>query len=157
MPGTRGESVFLQTWYPLPDKVDVDSEMWRTVIDVREMVSRELEQLRVAGGIGSSLDAEVDLYCAPGIKAVLDKLGDELRFVFITSYARVHPLEPRGDEAATTEMEGLYVAVAPSAHNKCVRCWHHREDVGSDTGHPQICGRCIENVTVDGGESREFA
>ena len=157
MPGTRGESVFLQTWYPLPDKVDVDSEMWRTVIEVREMVSRELEQLRVAGGIGSSLDAEVDLYCAPGIKAVLDKLGDELRFVFITSYARVHPLEPRGDEAATTEMEGLYVAVAPSAHNKCVRCWHHREDVGSDTGHPQICGRCIENVTVDGGESREFA
>jgi isoleucyl-tRNA synthetase len=157
MPGKRGESVFLETWYALPEQADVDAAMWSTVIEVREMVSRELEQLRVAGGIGSSLDAEVDLYCAPEIKAVLDKLGDELRFVFITSYARVHALEPRGDEAASTGMEGLYVAVAPSAHEKCIRCWHHREDVGSHKEHPQICGRCIENITVDAGESREFA
>jgi len=157
MPGKRGESVFLETWYALPEQADVDAAMWSTVIEVREMVSRELEQLRVAGGIGSSLDAEVDLYCAPEIKAVLDKLGDELRFVFITSYARVHALEPRGDEAASTGMEGLYVAVAPSAHEKCIRCWHHREDVGSHKEHPQICGRCIENITVDTGESREFA
>jgi isoleucyl-tRNA synthetase len=124
---------------------------------VREMVSRELEQLRIAGGIGSSLDAEVDLYCAPEIKAALDRLGNELRFVFITSSARVHALEPRGDEAAVTEMEGLYIAVAPSAHEKCIRCWHHREDVGSDKKHPGICGRCVENVITEGGESREFA
>ncbi len=157
MPGERVESVFIETWYQLPEQVEVDREHWDKMIAVREMVSRELEQLRVAGGIGSSLDAEVDLYCAPEIKTALDALGDELRFVFITSYARVHDLEGRGDEAAATEMEGLYVAVAASAHDKCIRCWHHREDVGSNAEHPQICGRCVENVTVDSGESREFA
>jgi isoleucyl-tRNA synthetase len=157
MPGKRGESVFLDTWYELPVEVEFDNDLWNTVIEVRELVSRELEQLRVAGGIGSSLDAEVDLYCSPEIKTALDALGDELRFVFITSYARVHALEPRGDEAAATEMEGLYVAVAPSADEKCVRCWHHREDVGSNAEHPQICGRCVENISAAGGESRRFA
>jgi isoleucyl-tRNA synthetase len=157
MPGERGDSIFLETWYALPEQVECDSALWDTVIAVREMVSRELEQLRIAGGIGSSLDAEVDLYCAPEIKAALDRLGNELRFVFITSSARVHALEPRGDEAAVTEMEGLYIAVAPSAHEKCIRCWHHREDVGSDKKHPGICGRCVENVITEGGESREFA
>ena len=136
--------------------MEIDKASWETVIEVREMVSRELEQLRVAGGIGSSLDAEVDLYCAPEIRAVLDKLGDELRFVFITSYARVHPLEPRGDEAAGTEMEGLHVAVAPSAHEKCIRCWHHREDVGSHSEHPELCGRCVSNV-AGSGEPRLYA
>jgi isoleucyl-tRNA synthetase len=163
MPGERGESVLLETWYELPPSHGEDIErgmghqFWDTIIQVREQVSRELERLRVAGGIGSSLDAEVDLYCTPELKEVLDRLGDELRFVFITSYARVHGLEGRGDEAAPCELDGLFIAVAPSAHEKCIRCWHHREDVGSDPAHPQICGRCASNVATDAGETREFA
>ncbi|MEJ2107355.1 MAG: class I tRNA ligase family protein, partial [Acidiferrobacteraceae bacterium] len=163
MPGERGESVLLETWYELPPSHGEDIErgmghqFWDTIIQVREQVSRELERLRVAGGIGSSLDAEVDLYCTPELKEVLDRLGDELRFVFITSYARVHGLEGRGDEAAPCELDGLFIAVAPSAHEKCIRCWHHREDVGRDPAHPQICGRCASNVATDAGETREFA
>ena len=163
MPGARADSVMLESWYELPAPVGKDAEQgmgrefWDTVIQVREQVSRELERLRVAGGIGSSLDAEVDLYCSPELKEVLDRLSDELRFIFITSYARVHGLEGRGDEAASCEIDGLYIAVAPSAHEKCIRCWHHREDVGSNPAHPQICGRCASNVDSDTGEPREFA
>ena len=158
LPGTRGESVFLERWYPFPalEEAAMDLDYWDTVIAAREAVSKELERLRVAGGIGSGLDAEVDLYCAPELKAQLERLGDELRFVFITSYARVHGLDRRPEEAAAAGRDDLYVAVAPSPHGKCVRCWHHREDVGRHPEHPQLCGRCIENV--DGaGETRLYA
>jgi isoleucyl-tRNA synthetase len=157
MPGKRGESVFLEQWYELPTAVESDKDMWRDIIAVRDAVNRELEQLRVAGGIGGPLDAEVDLYCSPELKTTLEKLGDELRFVLITSYVRLHDLDARGDEAAETGIDGLFVAVAPSAHGKCIRCWHHREDVGANKEHEQICGRCVVNVTSEQGESREFA
>jgi isoleucyl-tRNA synthetase len=157
MSGQRRESVFLETWYSLPDMPDVDLAYWGKVMEVREAVSGELEHLRVAGGIGSSLDAVVDCYCNPELKALLDKLGDELRFVFITSEARVHTLEPRGDEAAATGLDGLFVAVAPSADGKCIRCWHHRKDVGRNSAHPELCGRCVTNVTSAAGETREIA
>ena len=158
MPGARGESVFLEKWHTPPALLDgaIDSDFWSDVIIVRQAVSKELEKLRVAGGIGSGLDAEVDLYCDSSRLARLRRLGDELRFVFITSYARVHSLEDRSPDAAETEVKGLYVQVAPSAHAKCIRCWHHREDVGMHKEHPQICGRCIQNVTGP-GEARGYA
>ncbi|MEE8482192.1 MAG: class I tRNA ligase family protein, partial [Acidiferrobacterales bacterium] len=160
MPGTRGESVFLEQWYTLPMATETDTIMWRDVIAVRNAANRELEQLRVAGGIGGPLDAEVDLYCSPELKAALGKLGGELRFVLITSEVRLHDLDERGEEAAETEIEGLFVAVAPSAHDKCIRCWHHREDVGANKEHEHLCGRCVQNVnseTDSDGEKREFA
>jgi len=158
MPGKRGESVFLETWHdlPAPPEAAVDSDFWSDVIVVRQAVSRELEKLRVAGGIGSGLDAEVDLYCDSERQERLRRLGGELRFVFITSYVRVHPLEERAPDAVESEVKGLYVQVAPSAYPKCIRCWHHREDVGSNPEHPQICGRCVQNVTGP-GEARGFA
>lgn len=158
MPGKRGESVFLETWYtppPFPDGA-VDSAFWNDVIAVRQAVSRELEKLRVAGGIGSGLDAEVDIYCDSGRRDRLRRLGDELRFVFITSYVRVHPLEEKSPDAMETEVKDLYVQVAPSAYPKCIRCWQHREDVGTNKEHPQICGRCVQNVTGP-GEARSYA
>lgn len=160
MPGKRGESVFLEQWYELPVTNDLDKQMWSDIIVVRDAVNRELEQLRVAGGIGGPLDAEVDLYCSPELKFNLEKLGDELRFVLITSDVRLHDLETRTDAAAETEIEGLFVAVAPSANDKCIRCWHHREDVGVNKEHELLCGRCVQNVegaTGEIGESREFA
>jgi len=160
IPGKRSESVFLEQWYELPAAIELDKEMWTDIIAVRDAVNRELEQLRIAGGIGGPLDAEVDLYCAPKLKTTLEKLGDELRFVLITSYVRLHNVEVRGDEAAQTGLEGLFVAVAPSSYDKCVRCWHHREDVGANKEHRLLCGRCVRNVmhgTDETGESREFA
>jgi len=160
MPGKREPSVFLASWYADWPALDRHDEMgldyWEQVIAVRQAVAKELEKLRVAGGIGSSLDAEVDLYCGAGLAAQLAKLKDELRFVFIASYARVHPLAERPPEAVATEIENLYVQVAPSGHVKCIRCWHHREDVGRATAHPLICTRCVENA-AGAGETRSYA
>src|SRR5690606_1983220 len=108
-----------------------------------------------AGLLGGSLEAEVTLYADETLQGQLARLGDELRFVLITSYADVQPLGAAAD-AADTDLPGLRVAVRKSAHGKCVRCWHHRADVGSHALHPELCGRCVDNV--DGaGETRAFA
>ncbi len=165
--GERGASVFLESWYDLPEtgldaatgEPAMDMAFWREVMEVREAVAKELERLRVAGGIGSSLDAEVDLYCGRELHDRLVRLEDELRFVLITSYARVHPVtEPPSDGMHATLDNGdeMWVVVSPCDHAKCVRCWHHREDVGSDPAHPELCGRCVENVSGD-GEPRRYA
>jgi isoleucyl-tRNA synthetase len=167
IPGSRGESVFLTTWYPIPGAVYSAEEQakgmglafWQQVIEVRQAVNRELERLRVAGGIGASLDAEVDLYCGTEIHDQLAKLGDELRFALITSYARLHRVTTPPAEAVHATLESgdeVWVAVAASAHAKCSRCWHHRDDVGRSGDHPELCGRCVENV-AGVGEARRFA
>ena len=160
IPGKHEGSVFLETWYEplnnLSDIADFDQEYWDKVIAVREAIGKEMESLRVEGSIGSSLDAEVDLYCSDELYADLNKLGDELRFVLITSYARIHPLSEAPDNVVTTELESIKLFAAASEHAKCVRCWHHREDVGSYNDHPELCSRCVENVDGD-GEPRSFA
>jgi isoleucyl-tRNA synthetase len=166
LPGEREESVFLETWYKLPDMFVVDepagqrfgADYWRDVLSVRERVSKELERVRVAGEIGSSLDAEVDLYCDPVWLEKLSRLEDELRFVLITSYARLHPLANQPADAQSVEIGArrLGIRVVPSKHSKCVRCWHHREDVGANSEYPDLCGRCVSNVAGT-GEQRVYA
>jgi len=164
LPGDRGESVFLEQWFELPameatSVQDMNSDFWSLVIETRDTVSKELERLRVAGGIGSSLDAEVNLYCGQELFEQLGKLGNELRFVFITSEAKVYRDTEKPDDAmhfTLTTNDDVWVAVSPTAHAKCVRCWHHREDVGTHAEHPELCGRCVDNVEGT-GESREFA
>ena len=162
IPGERGASIFLESWYELPEMPGRDGmgrDYWAQVLDVRDVVSKELEKARVAGLIRSALDAEVGLYCGREILDKLNRLEDELRFVLITSYARTYlagepPVEaehytlPSGDE--------VWVSVSESSHAKCTRCWHHREDVGSNTEHPELCGRCVENVGGE-GEQRRYA
>jgi isoleucyl-tRNA synthetase len=160
MPGERAESVFLEGWYAgLFGLESADAHgrtFWDRVLAARTAVAKQLENARKAGAIGSSLDAEVELYCESGLYETLAKLEDELRFVLITSYARLHPLADKPSQAVDTELAGLAVRVTPSGHAKCVRCWHHREDVGAHREHPQLCGRCVENV--DGaGEVRRYA
>ena len=155
LPGQRSASVFLEDWYDGFPVVAV-KEHWPRIIKVREEVSRELEQLRVAGDIGSSLDAEVQLYCNGEIKASLDYLEDELRFVFITSHAGVHVDVDRPEDAGQSELDGLWIKVTASTRAKCVRCWHRREDVGGSATHPALCGRCVLNVEGD-GEARRFS
>jgi isoleucyl-tRNA synthetase len=163
LPGAgRDSSVFLATWYeglfPFEDG-ETDVGFWERVVAVRDTVGKALEPLRVAGAIGSSLDAEVDLYCEPGLRRELARLGDELRFVLITSYARLYPVDEKPETALTHTLPGvgeLWVSAYRSPHPKCVRCWHHREDVGSHAEHPELCGRCVENVAGE-GERRRFA
>ncbi|MFO1351509.1 MAG: isoleucine--tRNA ligase [Gammaproteobacteria bacterium] len=163
MPGSRDASIFLETWYEglfgVEDSNAFNAAYWERVLAVRETVSKGLEKLRVAGGIGSSLDAEVDLYCDGALYEDLTRLEDELRFVLITSYARVHPLKqaPEYAHAITAAGADLKIALVPSTYAKCVRCWHHREDVGSDPEHPQICARCVVNITNPDGEPRAYA
>jgi isoleucyl-tRNA synthetase len=160
MPGERAESVFFSTWVELPGgEVAATTVDWPPVLEARAAVLRELERLRVAGEIGGPLDASVDLYAAPAVRAALAPLGEELRFVLITSEARVHPAESRPEEAVpagTAADTGLWVRVRPAAAAKCARCWHKREDVGSVAAHPELCVRCT--VNLDGaGETRRFA
>ncbi|HEY1992553.1 MAG TPA: class I tRNA ligase family protein, partial [Gammaproteobacteria bacterium] len=156
LPGQREESVFLTTWYPMPEGGKADMRLWQQVLSVREAVRKELEKLRVEGKIGSSLDAEVDLYCEPELQRALGGLGDELRFALITSHARVHGDEHRPKDAVSDpEVPGLWVKVQASPHEKCVRCWHHRQDTNQDAKHPGLCGRCVVNV-AGSGETRKF-
>lgn len=159
LPGERGESVFLETWYEdlfeLGEEGIFSAQDWDRIIAVRGAVSRQLEAMRKDGEIGSSLDAEVQLYCDDEIAAVLSKLGDELRFILITSSASVQSMAEKPESGTDTEVAGLVLAAQPSQHAKCDRCWHHREDVGSHAEHPELCSRCVDNV--DGsGEQRLY-
>ncbi len=158
---SRGKgTVFTKTWYDGLFVLDVgkhfDRNFWARIISVRTEVGKQLELARKEGAVGSSLDAEVDLYCDNELYKILAVLEDELHFVLISSYARLHPLAERPTDAVDTKVEGLFVLVTPSSHNKCGRCWHHQEDVGANADHPELCSRCVENIgTV--GEQRRFA
>ncbi len=159
MPGERGASVFMETWYqglfPLTSG-PLDAEAWRQVIDVKTAVAKQLELMRKEGVIGSSLDAEVALYCEADLLAVLGQLGNELRFALITSEASVSALAHAPPQAVDSEIRGLRIAAWASEYAKCARCWHHRDDVGTHPDHPALCGRCVDNVLGE-GETRRFA
>ena len=163
LPGARAESVFLATWYELPVAESSASAAtaidWPLLLSLRASVVHELEALRVAGRIGAPLQAEVDIYCSDALYPRLNALGDELRFLLITSAARVQRVAT-APEGATPAGEmagaGVWLRVQPSEHKKCVRCWHHCADVGSHSEHPEICGRCISNL-AEPGATRRFA
>ncbi len=160
LPGERSESVFLETWYQGLFKLDENSamnqEFWHKVMLVRTAVSKELEKSRGKGDIGSSLNAELELYCNPDYVELLNQLSGELHFIFITSNAAVMAEQFCPEDAIQTEVEGIKLKVIVSTHQKCVRCWHQRYDVGEHAEHPELCGRCIENVTGN-GEHRHYA
>ena len=141
------ESVFFHTWNGVlpPQEGEAGlSAKWRRLREIRAVVQRELEELRKAGSIGSSLAAEVSLAAPEGDRLLLESLGEDLRFVLITSTAAVEP------------GESLAVRVTPSEAAKCDRCWHYREDVGAHPRHPTLCGRCIATLEGD-GEARRHA
>jgi isoleucyl-tRNA synthetase len=159
IPGDRSESVFFEDWYELKiNETDsnVRQSKWNAIVPIRDEVNKQLETLRVDKVIGGALDAEVDLYCDENVRKQLEALGDELRFVLITSYARLHFIDDKTNGAIKSEVEGLFIQVSASKHDKCVRCWHHREEVGNDETHPELCIRCIENVDGE-GEIRQYA
>lgn len=133
-------------------------EYWQKVIAIKTAVNKQLESLRAEGKIGSSLQAEVELFANDDYYTILTSLSDELRFILITSSAKILRLSEADNqqEMTDTELEGLKVSIKPSSNNKCIRCWHYCADVGSNLEHPELCGRCVTNIVSD-GEERLYA
>ena len=160
LPGNREASVFLTEWYSdLPGDdgaVAMNDAFWSELLQVRQDVNRALEARRSAGELKGGLDAEVTLHAAPELQARLATLGDELRFVLITSSAFLAPLADAPEQAFRGDVPGLAVQVEVSANEKCERCWHRRSDVGETAAHPTLCSRCVVNV-AGAGETRQYA
>ena len=153
MAGEREASVLYTTTYQplteLPDDLQSDSD-WQTVIAVRDEVAKQIEAIRGEGKIGSALDANVELFADGDIYQKISSLGDELRFVLITSAANIAPLDQASSSAVDTDIAELKIVVSPLSDEKCVRCWHRRPDLGSIAEHPELCVRCVENIDGDG-------
>lgn len=160
LPGEHSDSVFLEQWYeglqPIAEDAIMGRGYWQQLMAVRDAVNKEMEAKRAAGELRGSLDAEVTLFASGELKQQLEALGDELRFVLITSGARVLPSSEAPESSAQTEVEGLKLAIAVSEAEKCERCWHRSADIGEFAAHPTLCGRCVQNVDGD-GEQRSFA
>jgi isoleucyl-tRNA synthetase len=160
IPGERAESVFLSNFSEseaeYPESAELNDAFWQKLMAVKTAVNKELEAKRAEKSVGASLSAEVDLYCDSQTAEILNRLGSELRFVLIVSRVGVSPLEEAPATAIASEADGLKIVVKASDHEKCERCWHHREDVGSDAKHPELCQRCVENIEGE-GEYRSFA
>lgn len=160
MPGKRDEFVFTDVWYTgfddMRQSAAFDNAFWQQVLNVKDQVNRALEQQRKDGNIGASLEASVTLYASQPLADSLKTLENELRFVLITSGAYVEAAQAQPQGALATEIDGLWLKIETASGTKCVRCWHHRQDVGSEPKHPELCSRCVDNV--DGaGETRAYA
>ncbi|MGX5650859.1 isoleucine--tRNA ligase [Hydrogenophaga borbori] len=137
-------SIFFETWADLPPPEEGLLAKWTRLCEIRNLANKEIENLRTQGAVGSSLQALLSITAPADDAALLRSLGDDLRFVTITSAADVVD----GDELA--------VKVTPATAPKCERCWHYREDVGQDPAHPTLCGRCTSNL-FGAGETRTVA
>ncbi|MGX5672045.1 isoleucine--tRNA ligase [Thermomonas sp. XSG] len=152
LPGEHPGNVLFTTWYdglaPLPDDAALSAKDFEGLLELREQVTRALEPMRAAGQIGAALEAEIELRCSVADQNWLAPLADELRFLLISGDVRVVP---------DTEAKGVIgVFAQPTTKPKCVRCWHHREDVGAHAAHPLLCGRCVANVEGPGEERKWF-
>ncbi len=159
LPGEHGATVHTAEWYTglvALDDQTFTREYWKQILAVKTAANKAMEDARKAGDIGGSLQAEVTLYASDELKAQIARLEDELRFVLITSRADVASLADAPETAVETDVTGLKVVVAKTEHEKCERCWHHREDVGSNEKYTDLCGRCVTNVEGE-GEVRHFA
>jgi isoleucyl-tRNA synthetase len=135
----RGQgSIFTQTYWTFSGVgATTDAALlakWQAIREVRDAVNKAIEDVRTGGAVGSSLQAEVTVAAPPETHALLASLGDDLKFVLITS------------KATLAAGDALAVNVTPSKATKCERCWHWRDDVGHDPQHPTICGRCTSNL-----------
>ncbi|MGS0728027.1 class I tRNA ligase family protein, partial [Shewanella sp. 0m-11] len=160
LPGERGEYVFTETWYEGLKSVtlesDLSDEYWDQLLAVRAEVNKVIENARREKQIGGSLEAEVTLFADEALAAILENLGDELRFVLLTSKTEVVALAAAPADAIETELASLKLSLKKSEAEKCERCWHHREDVGTVAEHPTLCTRCVTNIEGE-GEVRQFA
>ena len=149
LPGERTGNVLFATWYdglaPLPADAALNAADFDQLLALREQVAKVLEPMRANGLIGAALEAEIAVSVNAATAAKWQPLADELRFFFISGDVTVS--EVSADE--------VFVLATPTTKAKCVRCWHHRADVGAHAEHPELCGRCVSNI--DGaGETREW-
>jgi isoleucyl-tRNA synthetase len=137
-------SVFFETFLALPSPNEALLAKWSRIRAIRDLANKEIEAVRTDGRLGASLQAALAITAGPDDAALLRSLGEDLRFVTITSSASVQ------------DGDALAIAVTPSSATKCERCWHYRDDVGQHAAHPTVCGRCVSNL--DGaGEVRHIA
>ena len=158
---SKSSSVFLTRWYEQIPELQVQPTMnqnyWAMIRQIRDVVNKEIEIQRNAGQLGSSLEAEVTIYCDGAIFDALRSLGTELCFVLISAEALVLPLAQKPNTAINTNLaEVVWLSITVSNHAKCERCWHRVASVGLDAAHPGLCLRCITNVVGD-GELRQYA
>jgi isoleucyl-tRNA synthetase len=158
MPGERDVSVFTQTWYDalVPNAADVtmNAAFWQEMMLVREAVNKTIETQKASGQVNSAMEADVTLVATGALKEKLQRLGDELRFVLITSNAT---LGEHSINAVETGIAGLSLTAVHSSYQKCSRCWQCRADVGVTVSHPSLCSRCVANVETGEGEERLYA
>ena len=142
---SEATSVFLSTFNENYDEIDsqISKEEWTRIFEIKEQVNQAIETLRNENKLKGSLDAIVKITAMDEDKKTLDKFGDELHFLFITS------------EAETIKGKKLEIEITSSEHEKCIRCWHKDVSVGTSKKHNEICNRCIENIEED-GEKRQF-
>jgi isoleucyl-tRNA synthetase len=140
----HSESIFLETFASVPPADESLLAKWARIREIRDVANKEIEAVRAAGQVGASLQAELALGLPPQDLALLASLGEDLKFVFITSQATI------------AAHDSLVVRVTPSQATKCERCWHYRDDIGQDAAHPTLCTRCTSNL-FGAGETRLFA
>ena len=150
LPGERVANVLFATWYeglsPLPADGPLSAEDFDKLLALREQMAKVLEPMRANGVIGAALDAEIAVSASAETAAKWQPLAEELRFLFIS-----------GDVAVSAvNADEVFVLAQPSTKAKCVRCWHHRADVGVDPAHPELCGRCVSNIEGPGEERKWF-
>lgn len=147
LPGERGNNVMLAEWYDglaeLSDDAVLSAAQFDQLLELREQVAKTLEPMRAAGEIGAALDAEITVSADADGLVWLQPLADELRFFFIS-----------GDVSVRAGASGI--SATPTEKPKCVRCWHHRADVGAHAEHPELCGRCVDNIEGPGEDRRWF-
>ncbi len=151
LPGERAGNVLFATWYdglaPLTDDAALSAKDFDNLLALREQMSKVLEPMRAAGDIGAALEADIELRCGVSDQNWLAPFVDELRFLLISGDVRIVP---------DATINSIAVSASATGKPKCVRCWHHREDVGSHAAHPQLCGRCVGNIEGDGEDRRFF-
>ncbi|MGE5115886.1 MAG: isoleucine--tRNA ligase [Betaproteobacteria bacterium] len=141
----KSPSIFTETYVDTAAwRDDALVAKWTRIRAIRDLVNKEIEAVRAEGRVGSSLQADLVINAPPDEHALLASLGDDLKFVTITS------------QALLVAAEVLACIVTPSSATKCERCWHWRDDVGADPAHPTICGRCTGNL-YGAGEARRVA
>ncbi|HSN00024.1 MAG TPA: class I tRNA ligase family protein, partial [Rudaea sp.] len=171
MPGQRDESVLFETFYDGLAATQGSAEQrkyWSDLLDMRRDVATSLESNRAKKEIGSSLDAEIYLFLPKALQERYAEVTDELRFFFLTSGCTV--FEDLGAEKIAHDLGGVLEHVQLGSERsagtkllskvsdkpKCIRCWHHRPDVGSHADHPEICNRCVDNLPGNRGEDRRY-
>ena len=150
LPGKRVANVLFATWYeglaPLPADAPLSAEDFDKLLALREQMAKVLEPMRANGVIGAALDAEITVSASPELASKWQPLAEELRFLFISGDVSV----------SAVNADEVFVLAQPSNKSKCVRCWHHRADVGSDASHPELCARCVSNIQGPGEDRRWF-